>query len=268
MDIASLAGIIIGVAMCVLGILTSGEGGFKLFENFADLPSLFITVGGSISSVLTAHKLPDFINGFKSFGLPFQEKTMDPGQVIKQIIELSNIGRKEGLLALEEAANNIEDDFLKKGIMLVVDGTDPELVRGILETDLYCLQDRHGKVIGFFEKWAEMGPAWGMIGTLIGLVNMLKNLNDPDSIGPQMAVALLTTLYGSLLANWMCIPLSYKLKANDALEVMMREITIEGLLSIQAGENPRVIEEKLKSFLAPSVRNAMAEQGDSLGGDE
>ncbi len=266
MDIASLAGILIGVVMVIFGIWSSG--GISAFGNFIDIPSVFITIGGSIASVMTAHKLPDFINGFKSISLPFQEKTVDPGQVINQIIELSNIGRKEGLLALEEAANNIEDDFLKKGIMLVVDGTDPELVRGILETDLYCLQDRHAKVIGFWEKWAEMGPAWGMIGTLIGLVNMLKQLSDPDSIGPQMAVALLTTLYGSLIANWMCIPISYKLKANDALEVMMKEITVEGLLSIQAGENPRVIEEKLKSFLSPSVREAMLGQGDSLGGDE
>ena len=266
MDIASLGGILLGVAMVIFGIFSSG--GLAAFGNFVDLPSVFITIGGSISSVLTAHKMPDFINGFKSISLPFQDKVVDPGQVIKQIIELSNVGRKEGLLALEEAANNIEDEFLKKGIMLVVDGTDPELVRGILETDLYCLQDRHGKVIGFWEKWAEMGPAWGMIGTLIGLVNMLKQLNDPDSIGPQMAVALLTTLYGSLIANWMCIPLAYKLKANDAMEVIMREITIEGLLSIQAGENPRVIEEKLKSFLAPSVRNSLSEQGDSFGGEE
>ena len=266
MDIASLAGILLGVAMVIFGIFSSG--GITAFGNFADLPSVFITIGGSISSVLTAHKLPDFINGFKGISLPFQDKVVDPAQVIRQIIELSNVGRKEGLLALEEAANSIEDEFLKKGIMLVVDGTDPELVRGILETDLYCLQERHGKVIGFWEKWAEMGPAWGMIGTLIGLVNMLKQLNDPDSIGPQMAVALLTTLYGSLIANWMCIPIAYKLKANDAIEVVMREITIEGLLSIQAGENPRVIEEKLKSFLAPSARAAFAEQGDSFGGDE
>ena len=266
MDIASLAGILLGVAMCILGIVTSG--GVEAFGNFVDIPSVFVTIGGSLSSVLSSHKLPDFINGFKSISLPFQDKVIDPGQVIKQIIDLSNIGRKEGLLALEEAANNIEDDFLKKGIMLVVDGTDPELVRGILETDLYCLQDRHGKVIGFWEKWAEMGPAWGMIGTLLGLVNMLKKLDDPSAIGPNMAVVLLTTLYGSLIANWLCTPISNKLKANDAMEVMMREITIEGLLSIQAGENPRVIEEKLKSFLAPSVRNAMAEQGDSFGGDE
>ena len=265
MDIASLGGILLGVAMVVFGIFSSG--GLAAFGNFVDLPSVFITIGGSISSVLTAHKLPDFINGLKGISLPFQDKVVDPAQVINQIIELSNIGRKEGLLALEEAANNVEDDFLKKGIMLVVDGTDPELVRGILETDLYCVQDRHGKVVGFWEKWAEMGPAWGMIGTLIGLVNMLKQLSDPDSIGPQMAVALLTTLYGSLIANWMCIPIAYKLKANDAIETMMKEITIEGLLSIQAGENPRVIEEKLKSFLSPTAREVLGAQ-DGVGGDE
>ena len=266
MDIASLAGLLLGVAMCILGIVTSG--GVEAFGNFVDIPSVFVTIGGSMSSVLSSHKLPDFINGLKGISLPFQDKVVDPAQVIRQIIELSNVGRKEGLLALEEAANNIEDEFLKKGIMLVVDGTDPELVRGILETDLYCLQDRHGKVIGFWEKWAEMGPAWGMIGTLLGLVNMLKKLDDPSAIGPNMAVALLTTLYGSLIANWLCTPIAYKLKANDAIEVVMREITIEGLLSIQAGENPRVIEEKLKSFLAPSARAAFSEQGDSFGGDE
>ena len=267
MDIASLAGILLGVAMVIFGILSGANWQFSAFGGFVDLPSVFITIGGSLSSVMTAHKMKDFINGLKAISLPFKEKVMDPAQVIRQIIDLSNIGRKEGLLALEEAANNIEDDFLKKGIMLVVDGTDPELVRGILETDLLCLQDRHKKVIGFWEFWAEQGPAWGMIGTLIGLVNMLKDLNDPNSIGPAMAVALLTTLYGSLIANWLCTPLACKLKENSSLEVIMREITIEGLLSIQAGENPRVIEEKLKSFLAPSMRDGLS--GDSVpGGDE
>ena len=172
MDIASLAGFILGVVMIILGIFTSG--GISAFANFADLPSVFVTIGGSLSSVLSSNKLPDFINGFKAIGLAFQEKVIDPSQTIAQIIELSNVGRKEGLLALEEAANGVEDEFLKKGIMLVVDGTDPELVRGILETDLYCLQQRHSKVVAFWDKWAEMGPAWGMIGTLLGLVNMLK----------------------------------------------------------------------------------------------
>ena len=219
-----------------------------------------------MSSVLTAHKMADFVAGLKSAALPFKNKVMDPSVTIKSVIDLSNVGRKEGLLALEEAANSIEDEFMKKGIMLVVDGTDPELVRAILETDLTCLEDRHKRTIGFWEKWAEMGPAWGMIGTLIGLVNMLKNLTDSSSIGPNMAVALLTTLYGSLIANWICTPFANKMKTNNELEVVIRQITIEGLLSIQAGENPRVIEEKLKSFLSPTVRESMgAETG---GGEE
>lgn len=266
MDIASLGGIILGIVMVCLGIITSG--GVEAFGNFIDVPSIFVTIGGSLSSVLGANKLPDFINGLKSISLPFKNKVMDPSETIKQIIELSNIGRKEGLLALEEAANNIEDEFLKKGIMLVVDGTDPELVRGILETDLVCLEERHKKVIGFWEKWAEMGPAWGMIGTLLGLVNMLKKLDDASSIGPNMAVALLTTLYGSLIANWLCNPIGSKLKVNNDLEVTLKTITIEGLLSIQAGENPRVIEEKLKSFLSPKVRDGFSTDGAGTGGEE
>ena len=169
------------------------------------------------------------------------------------------------MLALEEAANGIEDEFLKKGIMLVVDGTDPELVRGILETDMVCLETRHKDVIKFWEKWGEMGPAWGMIGTLVGLVNLLNNMDDASAIGPNMATALITTLYGSLLANWICAPITSKLKGYNESEIMQREIMIEGLLSIQAGENPRVIEEKLKSFMAPGDRNAA---GGDEGGEE
>lgn len=266
MDIASLGGIILGIVMVVFGIISSG--GVGAFGNFVDPPSIIITIGGSLSSTLGSFKLADFLNGLKSISLPFKDKTKDPSETIKQIIELSNIGRKEGLLALEEAANGIEDEFLKKGIMLVVDGTDPELVRGILETDMVCLEERHKKVIGFWEKWAEMGPAWGMIGTLIGLVNMLKKLDDASSIGPNMAVALLTTLYGSLIANWLCNPIAAKLKENNGLEVILKTITIEGLLSIQAGENPRVIEEKLKSFLSPKVRDGFSSDGAGAGGEE
>lgn len=266
MDIASLAGIIIGVAMMALGIITSG--GVQAFGNFIDIPSVFVTIGGSLSSVLGANKLPDFLNGLKSISMPFKNKVIDPSETIRKIIELSNLSRKDGLLALEEAANNIDDEFLKKGIMLVVDGTDQELVRGILETDIVCLEERHKKVIGFWEKWAEMGPAWGMIGTLLGLVNMLKKLDDPSAIGPNMAVALLTTLYGSLIANWLCNPISSKLKVNHEMEMTLKTITIEGLLSIQAGENPRVIEEKLKSFLAPKVREGFSANGGPAGGEE
>lgn len=261
-DIGSLLGIILGFSMLVFGILSAHAD----IMYYVDIPSLIITLGGSISGVLAANKLKDFIGGLKSITLAFKEETQDPGAVIGNIINLSNVARKEGLLALEEASNDIEDLFLKKGIMLVVDGTDPELVRGILETELTCLEERHKKVIGFWEKWAELGPAWGMIGTLIGLVNMLYNMEDPSSIGPSMAVALITTLYGSIIANWLCNPVASKMKINNDLEVIMKEVTVEGLLSIQAGENPRVIEEKLKSFLSPTARNDIGE--DAGGGEE
>ncbi len=263
MDIASLAGIILGLVMVVFGIV-SGDGPSAL-GNFGDVPSVIITIGGSVSGVLASHALPDFINGLKGITLTFKGSAEKPDEVIQNIIDLSNVARKEGLLALEEAANSIEDEFLKKGLMLVVDGTDPELVRGILETDLNCIEARHKTVMGFWDKWAELGPAWGMIGTLIGLVNMLKKLNDPSAIGPAMAVALLTTLYGSLIANWLCNPTSAKLKVKNDLEISMKEVTVEGILSIQAGENPRVIEEKLKSFLSPKEREGM---GESAGGEE
>ena len=264
MNISSLAGLILGFGMFIVGVLTSG--GVQMFGNFWDVPSLFITIGGSLAGVMMSNQMPDFINGLKGFKLIFKNETADTGEVIRNIINLSNIARKEGLLALEEAASDIEDDFLKKGIMLVVDGTDPELVRGILETDLNCIEDRHKGVISVWEKWAELGPAWGMIGTLIGLILMLKNMEDASTIGPAMATALVTTLYGSLLANWLCNPIAGKLKLNNDNEMMMKEISVEGILSIQAGENPRVIEEKLKSFLAPSARNTAQES--EAGGEE
>ena len=212
MDIASLAGIILGAVMFVFGVFSNG--GFEALKNMVDSASIIITVGGSISGVL-----------------------------------------------------DIEDDFMKKGVMLVVDGTDPELVRGIMETSLSCMEERHKKVIAFWEKWAELGPAWGMIGTLIGLINMLKNLEDASSIGPAMSVALVTTLYGSLIANWLCNPTASKLKVNNEREVAIKEMIVEGLLSIQAGENPRVIEEKLKSFLTPQAAGSLGEGDEAAGGE-
>ena len=163
MDIASLVGLILGAVMVVFGILSSGG---NIVDDFMDFPSVIITIGGSLAGTLASHKLADFISGLKSIGLAMKEPSVgDASEVISNIINLSNISRKEGLLALEEATHDMDDEFLKKGINLVVDGTDPDLVRGILETDLINLEARHKKVIGFWEKWAELGPAWGMIGT-------------------------------------------------------------------------------------------------------
>lgn len=253
LDLASVIGLVVCLVMVIFGIV-SGELGFAALPNFVDIPSVLITIGGTFAGTLVCFSIKDYVAGLKSITLAIKAQVIDEATTIKNIIDLSNVARKEGLLSLEEAANNLQDEFLKKGILLIVDGTDPELVRAILETELSCIESRHKKTMGFWDTVATNGPAWGMIGTLIGLVNMLKNLEDASTIGPNMAVALLTTLYGSLLANWIATPVSAKLKANNDAEVMLKEVMIEGLLSIQAGENPRVIEEKLKSFLSPKQR--------------
>ena len=262
MDIATIIGLVVGAVMVVFGIVSSG--GVEALGNFFDVPSIIITIGGSISSLITSYTLKDTINSLKSVGMAFKDPKLDPAEIIGKIIELSNVARKEGLLALEEVAGTLEDEFMKKGILLIVDGTEPELVRGILETELVNMDDRHRNVAGFYDTWAALGPAWGMIGTLVGLVNMLQNLTDSSTIGPNMAVARLTTLYGSMIANWFATPLASKMKAIGAQEYQMKEIVIEGLLSIQAGENPRVIEEKLKSFLSPGARVGI---GEDAGGE-
>ena len=262
MDIASIIGLIVCFILVIFGILYGND--MSVMQNFLDAPSALITFGGSFCCILASYTLPNFLAGVKSISLIFKLSTMNVPDTIQKIIDLSNIARKEGLLSLEEAATDIEDEFLKKGILLIVDGTDPELVRAIMETELVSVEDRHKDKIGFWENLGAMGPAWGMIGTLIGLINMLQDMNDPSSIGPSMAVALVTTLYGSILANWICAPVATKLKSKNAEETMMKEIEIEGLLSIQAGENPRVIEEKLKSFLAPKDRGT---SDDEAGGE-
>lgn len=262
MDLASLIGIIACFGLIIFGMVFGKS--FSAAIAFIDPPSIIITIGGTLSCMLIMSKdIGSFVKSLTSFGLILKPIQSDEVKTIQSIIDLSNIARKEGLLALEEAANNIDDAFLKKGVLLIVDGTDPELVRSILETELSCIESRHGAVIGFWEGAASMGPAWGMIGTLIGLVNMLKNLSDMASVGPNMAVALITTFYGSLIANWLCTPAANKLKAKNAAEITNKEVMVEGLLSIQAGENPRVIEEKLKSFLAPSSRSAIGEGGEA-----
>ena len=249
--------------MLVFGIISAaGIGGFP---SYIDVPSAIITFGGALAAVMTSYSMGDYINGLKSIGLIFKAPAVNTADLIKKIIDLSNVARKEGLLSLEESAADMDEPFLKKGILLVVDGTDPDLVRGILETEMECIDQRHKGTAGFWETLGSMGPAWGMIGTLVGLVNMLNNMSDASSIGPSMAVALITTLYGSLLANWICTPTAAKLKADNAVEMMQKQVMIEGLLSIQAGENPRVIEEKLKSFLAPKERESAATGGDEAG---
>lgn len=270
MDLATIIGLV-GCAGAVFYGIVSGDLGFAALGNFWDLASFLIVVVGSLMCMMTmSGNIGEFVNSLKSFLLTIKVQESNEGETIHKIIDLANVARKEGLLQLEEAAGEIDDDFLKKGIMLIVDGTDQELVSSILETELDCIEQRHSKIYSFWDNLAAMGPAWGMIGTLIGLINMLKLLDDPSSIGPQMAIALITTLYGSLIANWIAIPVATKLRAKNRKEIMLKEVICEGILSIQAGENPRVIEEKLKSFLAPADREAVLgddSKGGGQGGD-
>lgn len=267
MDLATIIGLVLCFGLILYGIVNGDNGiDFAALQHFIDMSSVYITIGGSFSCMLASYELKDYLKYLKSFALIFKSPAFNTQDIIQKIIDLSNVARKEGLLSLEEAASDLNDDFLKKGILLIVDGTDPELVRAIMETELSSIEGRHNAVVSFYERFAAMGPAWGMIGTLIGLVNMLYNMEDSSKIGPAMAVALLTTLYGSMIANWLCLPASFKMKNFNGEEMMTKEIMIEGLLSIQAGENPRVIEEKLKSFLSPAQRKNAAPEGE--GGEE
>ena len=261
MDLASIIGLILCFVVVIYGILV-GQSGAEVLLNFFDLPAIFIAFGGSLCCILImSPSIKGFIENLSSIKVALRTVSVNEETTMKSILDLSNIARKEGILALEEAANKIDDEFMKKGVLLIVDGSDPEMVRNILETELNCIESRHASKIAFWESWSAMGPAWGMIGTLIGLINMLKQLDDVSSIGPNMAVALVTTFYGCLLANWICIPIANKLKYNSSREIMVKEVIVEGLLSIQAGDNPRVVEEKLKSFLSPMRRVSIKEEG-------
>lgn len=263
MDIATLTGLIAGIVFMVASILMGGR-----LSLFFDLPSMMITFGGAFASMLISYPLHKFLSSIKTARLAFLVQDLNPGTVIKQIIDLAFMARKEGLLALEEKAQTMEDEFLKKGILLIVDGTDPELVRSILETELAFVEGRHKENQGFWSTLSSMGPSWGMIGTLIGLISMLDQLDDPSTLGPAMSVALITTLYGSILANFIADPISNKLKLRSGEEVLLKEVMIEGLLSIQAGENPRIIEEKLKAFLSPTLRSELAGEVSQQEGEE
>lgn len=258
MDISTIVGLVVGAVCMIFGIMQTGTS----LMSFVDPGSILIVIGGTIAGLLISNPLPKFLESLKTIKHTFSNKEADPVVVIKKINELAFAARKEGLLALEEIAQNMDDVFLQKGIMLIVDGTDAELLRSIMETELAFIETRHKDHQKFWEAMAEAAPGWGMIGTLIGLIGMLGDLDDPTTIGPKMGVALITTLYGSMVANYIAGPVANKLKARSSEEILHKQVMIEGLLSIQAGENPRVIEEKLKAFLSPASRSTLGEDAD------
>jgi chemotaxis protein MotA len=255
MDLASLLGLLACAGFVGYGIYLAGEIG-----NFYDMPSMLITVGGTIGALLMSYPFSRIFTMPKLFWKVLFPRRLNMKGAIDLIIDLASTARREGILALENRAIELHDPFLRKGIFLVVDGTESELVRNILETELAYLEERHKHGQEMFEKGASFAPAFGMIGTLIGLVNMLKHLSEPETLGPSMAVALITTFYGSVLANMFFLPTAAKLKQLSAAEILYKEIVMEGILSIQAGENPRIIEEKLVAFLPPKIRREAVQE--------
>jgi len=251
-DLATVLGIIGGVVLFSIAIVANGS-----ILEFVHVPSMLIVLGGTFAATLINFPLPSVLEVSRILKNVFLEKTKNPDEIIRILVDLAETARREGLLALEDTAYQMDDDFLKKGVLLIVDGTDPELVKNILETELAFLEDRHRTGQSIFETMGALAPAFGMIGTLIGLIQMLKNLEDPDAIGPGMAVALITTFYGALLSNFVFVPIAGKLKVRSNEEILLKEVMIEGMLSIQAGENPRIIEEKLKAFLSPKARSSL-----------
>jgi chemotaxis protein MotA len=258
MDIATLGGIAIGLFTLIVGIIiTGGMGSFRVFISIS---SVFITIGGSFAAVLASNTLSRTFGLMKVMRNALRIQSFEPGRIISMIVTFSEKARREGLLALEDDLDELDDDFLRKGIQLVVDGTDPEIIRNIMDTELNNMQTRHEQGIKIFEDWGGFAPAFGMIGTLIGLIVMLQNLGgDQSAIGSGMSAALITTLYGAVFANAVLIPIANKLSYVNDQEVLIREIMIEGTLSIQSGDNPRIVKEKLVSFLPPEIR-AMVEE--------
>lgn len=246
---ASIMGFLLCLGIILLGVATNG--GIGTILNFIHLPSALITFGGAFLSVLaSADSFSDYWKGLTGFFRAFQKPKATADEIGEQILTLSGIARREGLLSLEEQTATLENEFLRKGIRLMVDGTDPELVRDILETDLVHKEAENQNMIQFWEDLGAMGPAWGMVGTLLGLINMMLSMQgSPDSVGQGMGMALITTLYGSVLANWICAPIARKMRKNNEKELFLMELTVEGILSVQAGENPQIIKEKIRSFM-------------------
>lgn len=251
MDIATLGGLAFSFVMVVVGILFGGN-----LSGFIDYRSMAIVIGGTIGSTTMAYPLSNMINLIAVTLKAVLPYSSNPAEIIKTFVTFTEKARRDGLLALESDVGNLNDPFMQKGLQLVVDGADPEVIRTVMETELAGMEARHAIYVGMYKLMGSLAPAFGMIGTLIGLINMLASMDDPATIGPSMAIALVTTFYGSLIANMFCIPMCNKLGIYSSQEARDRVLMIEGMMGIQAGDNTRVLEEKLKSFLAPAQRGA------------
>ena len=253
MDIGSIIGIFGAFGMIIFAVLVGGGNVLHIL----DLPSFLMVALGSYFTVMLATSLPDAIGIWSIFKRAFKIQVYNEQNIIQRMVAFSEKARREGLLALEDELEDLDDEFMKKGLRLVVDGTDAAVIRDLMELELTQMNARHADKIGGINMWAALAPGLGMIGTVVGLVGMLQNLDDRASIGPNMALALITTLYGSIISNLVMIPMSSKLQGHDAKETVVKEMVIEGVLSIQAGENTRILAMKLMAYLSPTLRKTL-----------
>lgn len=259
MDIFVPICLIVPIIVNLFGIISGGGN----VGHMVDFASLIVTGLGGLNSLVMANDFGTMMGAPKAVKMLFSKPSFDEAQMIITLISFSEKARREGLLVLEDDIQEVSDPFLKKGMQLVVDGTDPELVKNILNTEIDNIEARHDSVKKIFEDAASLFPAWGMIGTLIGLVIMLRSLGGgggTEAIGSGMAVALITTYYGSVIANAFALPIAGRLSARHSSETLIKSIMIEGILSIQAGDNPRIVKDKLVSFLPPVQRQKVNEQ--------
>ena len=277
MDITTIIGWVLGIGVLVFGIMydkgdpENGVAAQMIVDNlfnFIDVPSIAVVLGGCISGLMVAFPLNIFAKIPRHLKIMFLPTKYRPQDYITQIVDLATEARINGLLSLEGKLNETKDEFLKSSMMLVVDAVEPDKVKTLLQTELDYLDERHAQDRAFYDKAASFAPAFGMIGTLMGLVNLLKQLSDPDAIAPAMALALITTFYGSILANLIFLPISNKLKVRHEEEYLCKMIVAEGVQSIQAGDNPRFIEEKLTNLIPGVLAKKMGGGGDKGKGKE
>lgn len=257
MEISTILGIVVAFGAYAASIFMGGGSVASLI----DIGSIVMVFGGAIGATLIAYPLNSFLSLPTLFAQSFQAPKTQPQQAIELFVGLADQARREGLLSLEEQITNIENDFVKKGIMLIVDGVDPAVVRDIMEIDNDLASRRHSVGVALMEYMGSVAPAMGMLGTVTGLIGVLGNLNDMDALGPSMALAFITTLYGVILSNLFFNPMGNKLKQKDKTEMVAREVIVEGVLAIQAGENPRIVRDKLEAFLAPKLRGPGDDKG-------
>jgi chemotaxis protein MotA len=250
MDLASLIGLLVALIMMSTSVVMSGGS----FASFYDTASLLMVFGGTLGAMMMCCSLRNVLNLPKVMSKVFFNRPVNQRELIDVMVRLSEIARKEGLLALERHLDDVKNPFIRLGVQMAVDGTRPEVIEDIMKTDIDSVALRHREGKGMIDQIGRFGPAFGLIGTLLGLIIMLGNMNDPATIGSGMAVALITTLYGAVLSNAMFLPFSEKLASITKHEMIGREIILRGVMAIQSGENPRVIEQKLSTFLPPALR--------------